>query len=103
MGRLEFREKLLGCVDEFKRIISTPGGDWSVKGFIDVAKNIGSCITIEELQNGTGPFSKYGIKVFDDFWMNYLTQEMAKNADLKKPPYRNLKEYLRYRNLVKKK
>lgn len=66
-------------------------------------KNIGSCIAIEELKNGTGPFSEYGIKVFDDFWMNYLTQEMAKNADLKKPPYRNLKEYLRYRNLSKKK
>lgn len=66
-------------------------------------KNMGSCIKMEELRNGTGPFKKLGIDVFDDFWMNYLTQEMAKNADLKKPPYRNLHEYVKYRNIGKKK
>lgn len=65
-------------------------------------KNIGSCVSIDELKNGIGPFSKYGVEIFDGFWMNYLTQEMARNADLKKPPYRNLDEYLRYRNLSKK-
>ena len=62
-------------------------------------KNIGSCIKISELKKGTGSFSKMGIKIFDDFWMNYMTIEMARIAKLKKPPYANLKEYLRYRNI----
>lgn len=63
-------------------------------------KNIGSCTKIEELRNGNGPFSMLGVKVFDDYWMNYMTPEMAKNADLAKPPYSNLKSYLSYRNIT---
>lgn len=62
-------------------------------------KNIGSCVKISELKEGTGPFSKVGVKVFDDFWMNYMTAEMARSAKLRKPPYANLKEYLKYRNI----
>ena len=62
-------------------------------------KNIGSCIKISELKKGTGPFSKIGVKVFDDFWINYMTIEMARTAKLRKPPYTNLKEYLKYRNI----
>jgi len=62
-------------------------------------KNIGSCVKISELKEGIGPFSKIGIKVFDDFWMNYMTTEMARTAKLRKPPYTNLKEYLKYRNI----
>ena len=62
-------------------------------------KNIGSCVNISELKDGKGPFSNLGTKVFDDYWMNYMTIEMARNAKLKKPPYTNLKEYLKYRNI----
>ena len=62
-------------------------------------KNIGSCVKISELKKGIGPFSKTGIKIFDDFWMNYMTAEMARTAKLRKPPYTNLKEYLKYRNI----
>lgn len=62
-------------------------------------KNIGSCVKIAELKEGNGPFSKLGVKIFDDFWMNYMTLEMARNAKLKRPPYSNLKEYLKYRNI----
>jgi hypothetical protein len=66
-------------------------------------KNIGSCMKINELRNGIGPFSKYGLDIFDDYWMHYLTKEMARNADLKKPPYKNLKEYCKYKNISIKK
>lgn len=62
-------------------------------------KNIGSCVKLNELKNGGGPFSKLGVKIFDDFWMNYMTLEMARSAKLKRPPYSNLKEYLKYRNI----
>ena len=62
-------------------------------------KNIGSCVKINELKNGLGPFTKLGVKVFDDFWINYMTLEMAKSVKLKRPPYSNLRDYLKYRNI----
>lgn len=62
-------------------------------------KNIGSCVKISELKEGIGPFSKLGVKVFDDYWIHYMTVEMSRNAKLRKPPYTNLKEYLKYRNV----
>ncbi len=60
-------------------------------------KNIGSTIKIEELRNGTGIFAKHGLKVFDDYWMYYMTKDMARQHDLKKSPYRNLDGYFEYK------
>lgn len=60
-------------------------------------KNIGSCIKIIELKKGTGPFSKLGVKVFDDYWCNYYTSDMAKQEGLTKPPYSNIKQFLKTR------
>ncbi len=62
-------------------------------------KNIGSCVKLKELKEGLGPFSEHGVKIFDDFWMNYMTKDMAERGGLSKPPYCNLKEYLQYRNI----
>ncbi len=59
-------------------------------------KNIGSTTKIGELRNGGGVFKEHGVEVFDDYWM-YYNREMAKQHDLKKPPYRNLKEYFEYK------
>lgn len=59
-------------------------------------KNIGSTRNIDELVNGRGPFSLHGNEVFDDYWMNYLTRDMARAID-SKVPYRNLKEYLKWK------
>lgn len=64
-------------------------------------KNIGSVRKIEQIREGTGIFSKYRIEVFDDYWMYYLTNDMAHQVDLPKPPYRNLKEYFEYKSSVK--
>ncbi|QTA84592.1 Uncharacterized protein dnm_005910 [Desulfonema magnum] len=33
--------------------------------------------------------------------MYYLTKDMAKAVDLKKPPYKNLKTYMEYKQLKK--
>jgi hypothetical protein len=38
--KLDFRNKLLKHVDMFNSAVSTKNGDWVVKGFIDIAKNI---------------------------------------------------------------
>lgn len=64
-------------------------------------KNIGSVIKIDELINGGGPFAELGEDVFDDYWMYYLTKDMAKAVDLKGAPYKNLKEYREYKKLKK--
>ncbi|MBN1572915.1 MAG: restriction endonuclease [Deltaproteobacteria bacterium] len=60
-------------------------------------KNIGSVKEIEILKEGKSPFVKYGKRTFDDYWMNYLTKDMARAID-SDIPYRNLNEYLKWRN-----
>ncbi len=62
-------------------------------------KNIGSVVKIDELINGNGSFARLGEDVFDDYWMYYLTKDMARAVDLKDAPYKNLKEYLQYKKL----
>lgn len=62
-------------------------------------KNIGSVVKIDELVNGNGPFAKLEEEIFDDYWMYYLTRDMARAVELKGAPYKNLKEYLQYRKL----
>ena len=59
-------------------------------------KNIGSVIKIAELVNGSGPFSSLGEEVYDDYWMFYLTRDMARELSLERP-YTNLKTYLEYK------
>lgn len=59
-------------------------------------KNIGSITDIQKLIRGDGPFAAYGVEVFDDYWMSYLTNDMARAIE-SKPPYCNLDEYIEYR------
>lgn len=61
-------------------------------------KNIGSALSLRALCEGNGPFAPYGEKVFDDYWMNYLTADMARAID-SPVPFRNLREYLKWRDL----
>jgi len=62
-------------------------------------KNIGSVTKVDELIDGHGPFASLGENVFDDYWMYYLTRDMAKAVDLKDAPYKNLREYKEYKRL----
>lgn len=62
-------------------------------------KNIGSVRKIKALVEGRGPFASYGEEVFDDYWMNYLTNDMARAID-SEVPYRNLKEYWAWRDRI---
>ena len=59
-------------------------------------KNIGSIARIDQLLNGTGVFAKLGEEVYEDYWMFYLTKDMAKALDIERP-YTNLKTYLEYK------
>lgn len=62
-------------------------------------KNIGSVSQIDDIINGLGVFADLGEEVFDDYWTNYLTPEMATKAELVKPYYSNLDTYKKSRNI----
>lgn len=72
------------------RIASTSPGSGNTK-------NIGAVSTVPELVNGTGPFAQLGEEVFDDYWMYYLTKDMARAVDLDEPPYKNLDSYFAFK------
>ena len=63
-------------------------------------KNIGSIKDIQALVKGEGIFAPYGKEIFDDYWMNYLTKDMAMAID-SKVPYHNIDRYWQWRNRVK--
>ncbi|MHB8212019.1 MAG: type II restriction endonuclease [Acidithiobacillus sp.] len=73
---------------KYKIATSTPGSGNT--------KNIGSCTKIKQLKEGTGPFHKLGVEVFDDYWMFYLTEDMAKKDETERP-YTNIITYLQYK------
>lgn len=62
-------------------------------------KNIGSVSSIDDLINGNGPFATLGEDIFDDYWTNYLTSDMAQKAELAKPYYNSLASYKKFRNI----
>lgn len=64
-------------------------------------KNIGSVRNIDKLIHGDGPFSALGEEIFDDYWMYYLTTDMARAIELKQRPYTNLVSYDKYKGLKK--
>ncbi|RLT39626.1 MAG: restriction endonuclease [Chloroflexi bacterium] len=62
-------------------------------------KNIGSVKALDGLIAGNGPFSAFGEAVFDDYWQNYLTADMARAID-SEVRYRNLNEYWQWRERI---
>jgi len=59
-------------------------------------KNIGSVTSIAKLVNGSGPFAALGEQVYDDYWMFYLTRDMAYALSVERP-YTNLTTYAEYK------
>lgn len=70
---------------------------WHTPGSGNTA-NIGSVKTIYDIEKGSGPFSKLGEVVFEDYWRNYLRKEDAKQLGLDKQPYNNIQTYLDWKN-----
>ena len=62
-------------------------------------KNIGSVTNIKHLKSGNGPFAKLGEGVFSDYWMFYLTKDMAQAAELPNPLYSNIIQYKKFKNI----
>jgi hypothetical protein len=59
-------------------------------------KNIGSIRDIQALLEGKGVFAPHGLDVFDNYWMHYMTEDMARAID-SVVPYHNLDQYLAWR------
>lgn len=59
-------------------------------------KNIGSVTNIADLVSGNGPFAHLGEELYDDYWMYYLTRDMAQALGVQRP-YTNLKSYAEYK------
>lgn len=94
--KLEQLQDIVSVVRDFDFIFQEK---WKIAGDLPGSgntKNIGSIKDVNKLTNGLGPFSSYGEPVFDDYWMNYMTKDMARAID-SKIPYKNLKDYLRWK------
>jgi hypothetical protein len=97
--RLEELENITSVITDFQFFVQEKYRIASDRPGSGNTKNIGSVQEIDKLINGSGPFAELGVEVFDDYWMFYLTQDMARAAELSKRPYMNLKTYLAYKAL----
>lgn len=89
-------KKITSVIRDFEFIIQEK---WKIAGEKPGSgntKNIGSCKKLSELREGNGPFAEHGEEIFNDYWMNFLTNDMAKAID-SCPPYNNIEEYLQWK------
>jgi len=93
---LDDLEKISSVIREFQFFAQPKYRIASARPGSGNTKNIGSVTQIDHLINGAGPFAKLGEEVYDDYWMFYLTKDMAKALDIERP-YVNLKTYLEYK------
>lgn len=89
-------EKIPSVIKEFKFFVQPKYCLASSRPGSGNTKNIGSVNRIDQLINGTGPFRSLGKDVYDDYWMFYLTRDMAQALEVERP-YTNLKSYLEYK------
>jgi len=87
-------ENILSVVSDFDFILQEKYKIANSRTGSGNTKNIGSITDIDKLKSGDGPFSILGIETFDDYWMYYLTKDMAIDNTI---PYTNLKEYGAYK------
>ena len=93
---IEKLEDIVSVVKDFTFVLHEKWRIASERPGSGNTKNIGSLTSVEALADGTGPFAPHGEELFDDYWMNYLTADMARAID-SEVPYRNLEGYWRWR------
>jgi hypothetical protein len=97
--RLEELSDIVSVVHNFQFLLQDKWRIASDKPGSGNTKNIGSVNDIATLIDGDGPFSPLGEAVFDDYWRNYLTNDMAIAID-SPVPYRNLRKCFAWRHRV---
>lgn len=93
---LDELEKIESVIRDFKFFVQPKYKIASASPGSGNTKNIGAINNLEKLMNGQGIFAELGEDVYNDYWMYYLTVDMAKAADIPRP-YTNLKTYLEYK------
>ncbi|HEX8249698.1 MAG TPA: type II restriction endonuclease [Pyrinomonadaceae bacterium] len=93
---LDELEKIESVIKDFKFFVQPKYKIASASPGSGNTKNIGSINNIDKLINGEGVFSTLGEEVYDDYWMYFLTKDMAKALEIPRP-YTNLKSYLEYK------
>ena len=94
--KLDEIEKIESVIKDFQFFVQPKYKIASASPGSGNTKNIGATTKIEELINGKGIFSELGEDIYNDFWMYYLTTDMAKALEIERP-YTNLKSYLEYK------
>ncbi|MDD5055580.1 MAG: type II restriction endonuclease [Candidatus Peribacteraceae bacterium] len=97
--KLENLEEIISVVKNFTFLVQEKWQIASDKPGSGNTKNIGSVKDIDALINGRGTFAEHGEAVFDDYWINFLTSEMARAID-SEIPYKNLRTYLAWKDRV---
>jgi len=92
MYELDELQSIVSVVKDFMFLLQEKWRIASERPGSGNTKNIGSVRGIQALVEGEGPFAQHGEEVFDDYWMNYLTEDMARAID-SQVCYRNLEEY----------
>jgi hypothetical protein len=93
---LDDLEKIPSVIKDFRFFVQPKYRLASSRPGSGNTKNIGSITKIDQLLGGSGPFEKLGEEVYDDYWMFYLTRDMAQALEIERP-YTNLKSYLAYK------
>lgn len=93
---LEELDKIESVIKDFKFFVQPKYKIASASPGSGNTKNIGAVTSIDKLLNGEGDFATLGEEVYDDYWMYYLTTDMAKALEIPRP-YTNLKSYLEYK------
>jgi hypothetical protein len=94
--KLDELENIESVIKDFKFFVQPKYKIASASPGSGNTKNIGSTNIISKLVNGEGVFSTLGEEVYDDYWMYYLTNDMAKALEIPRP-YTNLQSYLEYK------
>lgn len=97
--RLEEIESIPSVINDFEFFVQEKYRIASDRPGSGNTKNIGSVTEIDKLVNGRGPFAELGEDIFNDYWMYYLTQDMALAAGMHKRPYTNLRTYMTYKGM----
>jgi len=100
--RLEELERIASVINTFEFFVQEKYRIASDRPGSGNTKNIGSATEISKLVNGIGPFAELGEETFDDYWKFYLTEDMARAIESKRP-YTNLNSYSKYKKMKKSK
>jgi len=93
---LEDLERIPSVIRDFQFFVQPKYRIASARPGSGNTKNIGAVTKIAELVAGDGLFAKLGEEVYDDYWMYYLTRDMAKELGVPRP-YTNLESYYEYK------